>query len=116
MNIKWIKKPFGGMTQWIYQRFTALFMVIYLLIMGILILNHSVFDYVGWISMFDSWLVRFGTLIFFYIMFFHAWIGVLHVTEDYIKWFAIRRTVNFCFLMMINIQLLILSFYLIKWG
>ena len=114
MNIKWIKKPFGGMTQWIYQRFTALFMVIYLLIMGILISNHHTFNYFDWISIFDSWSVRFGTLIFFYLMFFHAWIGILHITEDYIKWFAIRRAVNFCFLIMIILQLLILSFYLIK--
>jgi len=114
MNIKWIKEPFGGMTQWVYQRFTALFMVVYLLVMGILILNHPVFDYTGWISMFDIWLVRFGTLIFFYVMFFHAWIGILHVTEDYIKDFTMRRAVNFCFLMMIIFQLLILSFYLIK--
>jgi succinate dehydrogenase hydrophobic membrane anchor protein len=82
--------------------------------MGILILNHPVSDYISWISMFDIWLVRFGTLIFFYVMFFHAWIGILHVTDDYIKNFIVRRAVNFCFLMMIIFQLLILSFYLIK--
>jgi succinate dehydrogenase / fumarate reductase, membrane anchor subunit len=114
MNIEWIKAPFGGMTQWVYQRFTALFMIFYLLAMGILILNHPVSDYISWISMFDILLVRFGTLIFFYVMFFHAWIGILHVTEDYIKNFTVRRAVNFCFLMMIIFQLLILSFYLIK--
>jgi succinate dehydrogenase / fumarate reductase membrane anchor subunit len=114
MNIKWLKEPFGGMTQWVYQRFTALFMVIYLLAMSILILNHPVLDYTVWIYMFDSWPVRFGTLIFFYVMFFHAWIGMLHITNDYIKNFIVRRAVNFCFLMMIIFQLLILSFYLIK--
>jgi len=114
MNIKWLKEPFGGMTQWVYQRFTALFMVVYLLVMGILILNHPVLDYADWVSMFDIWLVRFGTLIFFYVMFFHAWIGILHVTDDYIKNFIVRRAVNFCFLMMIIFQLLIFSFYLIK--
>ena len=114
MNIKWLKEPFGGMTQWVYQRFTALFMVIYLLAMSILILNHPVLDYTVWISIFDSWALRFGTLIFFYVMFFHAWIGMLHITNDYIKNFIVRRAVNFCFLMMIIFQLLILSFYLIK--
>ena len=54
--------------------------------------------------------------IFFYVMFFHAWIGMLHITEDYIKWFAIRRAINFCFLVMIVLQILILSFYLIQIG
>ena len=114
MNINWIKEPFGGMTQWIYQRFTALFMLIYLLTMGILISTYPDIDYFGWISIFNSRWVSVGTLIFFYLMFFHAWIGILHITEDYIKWFAIRRSVNFCFLVMIILQLLILSFYLIK--
>ena len=115
MNIKWLKEPFGGMTQWVYQRFTALFMVVYLLVMGILILNHPVLDYAGWISMFDIWLVRFGTLIFFYVMFVFMldW-PILHSQTDYIKNFIVRRAVNFCFLMMIILQLLILSFYLIK--
>jgi len=114
MNIRWIKEPFGGMTQWIYQRFTALFMFIYLLIMMVLISIHDVIDYFSWVSIFDSWWVSFGTLIFFYLMFFHAWIGILHVTEDYIKWNATRRAVNFCFLLMIILQLLILSIFLIK--
>jgi len=116
MNIKLFKEPFGGMTQWVYQRFTAVFMVIYLLIMIALILSHPVFTYSTWVSTFDNPWVRFGTLIFFYVMFFHAWIGMLHITEDYIKWFAIRRAINFCFLVMIVLQILILSFYLIQIG
>jgi succinate dehydrogenase / fumarate reductase membrane anchor subunit len=116
MNIKLIKEPFGGMTQWVYQRFTALFMFIYLLIMMVLVSIHDVLDYFSWVSIFDSWWVRFGTLIFFYLMFFHSWIGMLHVTEDYIKWNIGRRIVNFCFLIMIILQLLILSIFLIKGG
>ena len=114
MNTKWIKEPFGGMTQWVYQRLTAVFMTLYLMCMGILISNYSVIDYNSWISIFDNWWVCFGTLIFFYFMFFHAWIGILNITEDYIKWFTIRRIVNICFLIFIVLQLLILSFYLIK--
>ena len=114
MNIKWFKESFGGMTQWVYQRFTAVFMVIYLLIMSALISNHSVFKYSTWVSIFDTAWVRFGTLIFFYVMFFHAWIGILHITEDYIKWFAIRRVINFCFLVIIILQILIINFYLIQ--
>ena len=116
MNIKLIKEPFGGMTQWVYQRFTALFMFIYLLIMMVLISIHDVLDYFSWVSIFDSGWVRFGTLIFFYLMFFHSWIGMLHITEDYIKWNIGRRIVNFCFLIMIILQLLILSIFLIKGG
>ena len=114
MNIKWLKEPFGGMTQWVYQRFTAVFMVIYLLIMSVLISSYSVFEYSSWTSIFESYWVRFGTLIFFYVMFFHAWIGILHVTGDYIKWFGMRRAINFCFLTIILLQILILSFCLIK--
>ncbi len=114
MNNKWIKEPFGGMTQWLYQRFTAFLMFIYILFMIALISIHDVIDYSSWVSIFDNWWVSFGTLIFFYLMFFHAWIGILHVTEDYIKWNAARRTVNFCFLIMILLQLLILSIFLIK--
>jgi len=114
VNIRWIKEPFGGMTQWIYQRFTALFMLIYLSIMGILISNYRDIDYFSWISIFDSPWVSFGTLIFFYLMFFHAWIGMLHITDDYIKWNTIRRAINSFSLVIIILQLLILCIYLIQ--
>tara|TARA_B100000768_G_C11256449_1_gene366632 strand:+ start:689 stop:1051 length:363 start_codon:yes stop_codon:yes gene_type:complete len=116
MNIKLLKEPFGGMTQWVYQRFTAIFMVIYLLIMSAVILSYPVFEYSSWVSIFKISWVRFGTLIFFYVMFFHAWIGILHITDDYIKSFAIRRAINFCFLVMIVLQILIITFYLIQIG
>ena len=115
MNIKLLKEPFGGMTQWIYQRFTALFMTIYFFIMGILIISHSTFDYLSWTYLFDSFFVKISTFIFFCLMFFHAWIGILHVTEDYIKCSSIRRSINFCFFLAIVFQLFILSYYLIGW-
>ncbi|MDC0422724.1 succinate dehydrogenase, hydrophobic membrane anchor protein [Methylophilaceae bacterium] len=107
------KKPFGGMTQWLYQRFTALFMVTYMGTLSVIIFSSEPITFDVWSSLFGSWVIRHSTLVFFYVMFFHAWIGILHVTEDYIKIIYLRNTVNLLFLILMFLQLIYLTYFLI---
>jgi len=50
------------------------------------------------------------------LMFFHAWIGILHITEDYIKVIAVRTTINgFLFITMV-VELIYLTYFLIGYS
>jgi len=116
MNIHNLKNPFGGMTQWLYQRFTAFFMVSYMGIISVLILRFRPLTFDIWSSLFDPWELRYATLVFFYLMFFHAWIGILHVTEDYIKIIFLRNVTNLSLLIIMLFQLIYLTYFLIGYS
>ena len=116
MNINDLKRPFGGMTQWLYQRFTALFMVTYMVIVSALLFTCAPLTFRVWAPLFDVWLLRYATLAFFYLMFFHAWIGVLHITEDYIKIIVLRNAVNVILLIIMLFELAYLSYFLIGYS
>lgn len=109
MNFKTYLRPFGGMTQWLYQRFTALYMMFYIVILitTIFLVKPITFDI--WSSLFSLWYVKISTILFFYLMFFHAWIGVLHVTEDYIKIMWLKKIVDFLLLIIMVLQIIYLS-------
>jgi succinate dehydrogenase hydrophobic anchor subunit len=49
-------------------------------------------------------------------MFFHAWIGVLHITEDYIKIIVLRNAVNVILLIIMLFELAYLSYFLIGYS
>ena len=49
-------------------------------------------------------------------MFFHAWIGVLHVTEDYIKAIYLRNVINLSLLLAMLFELIYLTFFLIGYS
>jgi len=95
---------FGGMTQWLYQRFTAVYMLFYLIFISITIWNNSPVDFDIWVNIFNSIYIQITTALFFLLMFFHSWIGMLHITNDYIKNRIIRFFLNQLFALMSIIQ------------
>jgi len=116
MNARSLKSPFGGMTQWLYQRFTALFMTTYMISLALILTTYRPLTFDVWASLFDHWAIKYTTLVFFILMFFHAWIGILHITEDYIKVIAVRTTINaFLFITMV-IELIYLTYFLIGYS
>ena len=104
------------MTQWLYQRFTALFMVAYMATISVIMFTYKPLTYEVWASLFDLWALKSATLVFFYLMFFHAWIGVLHVTEDYIKVIYLRKVINLSLLFTMLFELIYLTFFLIGYS
>ena len=114
MKINQLWRPFGGMTQWLYQRFTALYMIIYLTILTSIILLLKPITFTIWSSLFALWYVKIATVLFFYLMFFHAWIGVLHITEDYVKVMWFKKIINIgLFLTMVS-QMIYLTYFLVR--
>lgn len=113
MKIDRLWQPFGGMTQWLYQRFTALYMIIYLIILTSTIFFLKPITFSIWSSLFTLWYVKLATVLFFYLMFFHAWIGVLHITEDYIKVMWLKKIVNSSLFLTMVSQMIYLTHFLV---
>ncbi len=79
-----------GWKDWLVQRMTAVFMVLYTLgVLGVLLYNGGI-DYSLWQALFANGLFRIATLLFGLALLWHAWIGVRDIWMDYIKPTALR--------------------------
>jgi len=99
---------FGGMTQWLYQRFTAIYMLFYLIFISVFIYIKSPINFDVWVNIFNSIYIQLATIIFFLLLFFHSWIGMLHITNDYIKNKIVRIVLNQFFALFSIIQVIII--------
>lgn len=79
-----------GMRTWILQRLTALYMLAYLLAAAIILLSHPAHDYASWHAHFTSPLTNIATLLFFFSLLFHAWVGVRDILIDYVHISGLR--------------------------
>lgn len=83
-----------GARDWLVQRITAVFMLIYLvLLIGILGVQIPQ-DYAAWKNLFQHQWMRIATFIFFLCLFWHAWIGMRNILMDYVHALGIRLTVQ----------------------
>jgi len=112
LNKVTLKSPFGGMTQWLYQRFTAFFMIVYLAIILFYFVSYSL-TYESWVAFMSPLWMRLVTSIFFVFMIIHAWIGVQHVTDDYIKLYLLKVLINIIFLIFTLAQIIYLPYFLL---
>lgn len=85
-----MKKVFSGLTAWLVQRFTAVWMLFFL----VFVLLHMVLDRPGSYDEWHAWvslpMVRFAAALFFLSMFLHAWVGLRDVLIDYVRVLPLR--------------------------
>ncbi len=85
-----MKSAISGLRAWLVQRFTAVFLLLFILF----ILGRLIFDrpqtYDAWRNWFTSGGMRIAFLVFFASLLLHAWVGLRDVTLDYVKPFAAR--------------------------
>ncbi len=79
-----------GMRTWIMQRLTALYMLLYLLVFSVIVFRQPVHDFAHWHALFISPFASIATLLFFYSLLFHAWVGVRDILIDYVHVALIR--------------------------
>lgn len=87
------RQPAGahyGLTDWIAQRATAVFMAIYTVIFAVRALTLPEFTHEAWSSLFSGGLFRFLSFLFFVSVFYHAWVGVRDLWMDYVKPTGVR--------------------------
>ncbi|AYH44335.1 succinate dehydrogenase, hydrophobic membrane anchor protein [Azoarcus sp. DN11] len=83
-----------GLRDWIAQRATALFMVIFTILFAAAALGLPEMTYQTWSGLFRNGLVRFFAFLFFLALFYHAWIGVRDIFMDYIKPVGVRLALH----------------------
>jgi succinate dehydrogenase / fumarate reductase membrane anchor subunit len=79
-----------GMRTWLLQRLTAIYMLLYAVCFGIYYISQEVDDFQSWQNLFVHPITNIATLIFFFSILYHAWVGIRDILIDYIKWSALR--------------------------
>jgi len=79
-----------GMRTWLLQRLTAIYMLLYGIGFGIYCAGQTVIDRVSWQALFTHPIANIATLIFFFSLLYHAWVGVRDILIDYVKWSPLR--------------------------
>jgi len=71
-------------------------------------------NYQAWVQFFDSILHRLIITVLFLLTFFHGWIGVQHVIDDYVKHKIIHQIVYLLLLFSMMIQIIFLLLFLLE--
>jgi succinate dehydrogenase / fumarate reductase, membrane anchor subunit len=79
-----------GLRDWLAQRVSAVIMALYTVMLAGYALAHRPLGYEQWKGMFAAGALRVLTLLFFFSLFYHAWVGVRDILMDYIKNTALR--------------------------
>ena len=80
--------------EWLLQRFTAIVMAFYsMLIVGLMLVRQPS-GYAAWRGLFDAAWLKIATLLFLFSLYIHAWQGVRDIIVDYIYPHAIGKVLN----------------------
>jgi succinate dehydrogenase / fumarate reductase membrane anchor subunit len=79
-----------GLRDWLAQRFTAVVMAVYTVILLVCFLTAHDFSYIGWAGMFARQWFKLATFVTFLALFYHAWVGMRDIWMDYVKPVGIR--------------------------
>ncbi len=83
-----------GLKDWLVQRVTAIVMVIYTAALLISFLTGSNFTYEGWAGLFAQQCFKLFSVVTFFALFYHAWVGMRDIWMDYVKPVSIRLTLQ----------------------
>lgn len=84
-----------GMADWLAQRFTAIVMVVYTLVLMVAFFGGRNFSYDGWAALFAHAWMKIATLVTFIALAYHVWVGMRDIWMDYIKPTGIRIGLQF---------------------
>jgi len=74
-----------GLSDWLYQRVTALVMVVYTVVFLGVLVAHPGMDHSAWRAIFANLPFKLLTFVFLLAVFLHAWVGVRDIFMDYVK-------------------------------
>ena len=79
-----------GMGDWLAQRFTAVAMAVYTVILTVAFFGARDFSYEGWARLYSHAWMKVATIVALVSLAYHAWVGMRDVWMDYVKPTAIR--------------------------
>lgn len=83
-----------GVRDWLAQRVTAVVMAIYTAVLLFAFLTAQNFSYEGWAGLFATQWFKLFSLVTFFALFYHAWVGVRDIWMDYVKPVGLRLTLQ----------------------
>ena len=83
-----------GMRDWLAQRLTAILMAVFTIVLLVSFLTGQNFTYEGWAGLFARQWFKLFTMVTFFGLFYHAWVGVRDIWMDYVKPVGIRLTLQ----------------------
>ncbi len=83
-------RKYSGMRHWLLQRLTAVLMTLYLMLLGALLFAQHPTQYTAWKALLSPLWLRGATLLFLLSLFFHAWLGVRDIFNDYVHPLVLR--------------------------
>lgn len=88
-----MKKALSGLCAWIAQRFTAVYMLFFLVFALIHFAFNPQHSYENWREFVATPFVLIMTALFFVALLLHMWVGLRDVIMDYVKPLPLRVTV-----------------------
>ncbi len=82
-----------GMRTWLWQRLTAVYMLLFGIGFSLFVVTQNIDNYQAWRSLFEMPAISIASALFFFSLLYHAWVGVRDILIDYIKWSTIRFVV-----------------------
>ena len=83
-----------GLKDWLAQRITAIVMVLYTATLLISFLTGNDFSYEGWAGLFAQQWFKLFSVVTFFGLFYHAWVGMRDIWMDYVKAVGVRLTLQ----------------------
>ena len=83
-----------GMRDWLAQRVTAIVMIVFTVILLVSFLTGQNFTYEGWAGLFARQWFKLFTMVTFFGLFYHVWVGIRDIWMDYVKPVGIRLTLQ----------------------
>jgi succinate dehydrogenase / fumarate reductase, membrane anchor subunit len=83
-----------GVRDWLAQRVTAIVMAIFTVILLVSFLTAQNFTYEGWAGLFARQWFKLFTMVTFFGLFYHVWVGIRDIWMDYVKPVGIRLTLQ----------------------
>ncbi len=96
-----------GVRAWLLQRLSAVYIGLYLLIALFTLGTGPALDYTRWHSLLSRPVVSIASLLFFFFILIHAWVGIRDVLLDYVQLTALR----FSILMVLALGLLTMGIW-----
>jgi succinate dehydrogenase / fumarate reductase membrane anchor subunit len=88
----------NGLKDWLIQRFSAIYLVIYTLFIFSFLFSHPHLSFEIWKNLFSCVLFKLATVLTLFMLLLHSWVGLWTVCTDYLKCTALRLSVLFIIL------------------
>ncbi len=82
-----------GLSEWKFQRLTAIVMAVYVIGLIAFFCCHANLSFAEWHTLFSHVWMKVMTLLVLVSILYHAWIGMWTIFTDYVKPFVVRAII-----------------------